>query len=151
MPANLAKQLAQIRKAVADKKTCRLIQCKPVKPGLQKFKIVESKIVSDLDITEITTKGPDKKQKEKQKGKTESPATTTKRPEHSTKTSKPKPTDKKPPKDVEKKPIKDQQEGNKSTTSKDTAKKPAQKKDEGKKPKLTEPNEDGEWNFSFLG
>lgn len=137
LPANLAKQLAQIRKAVANKKICRLIQCKRIKPNELKSKIVESKIMSDLETIEVITKVPDKKQK----GKTEVPTTATKlSPKQSTKVTEPKPTDKKQHKDAEKKLIKGQ-----PTLSKDsTDKKPAQKKDEGKKAKLTKPNNDTE-------
>lgn len=140
MPANLAKQLAQIRKAFANKKICRLIQCKRVKPFELKSKIVESKIVADLDAMEVMTKVSDKKQKVK----TEKPATTTKSPiKPSTKAPEPKPTVKKQQKDAEKKLIKEQ-EDNKSALLGDTDKNSSKKKDEGKKPKLAKPNNNTE-------
>lgn len=142
LPANLAKQLAQIRKAVANKKTCRLIQCKRGKPFEQKAKIAESNIEADSGPVEVITKGLDKK-----KVKTDSPTTT--KPKQSTKAPEQKATDKKQHKDGDKKPSKEQD--SKAAPSKDANKKAAQKKDEEKKPKLTKAKNDTEWDFSFFG
>lgn len=70
MPEHLAKQLAQIRKAVANKKACRLIQCKRLKtpsasdlrPKTTENKLTKTDTSIELPLSKIAFKSTEKKE-----------------------------------------------------------------------------------------